>query len=142
MAKLCDLGIIQLVRQEVSDKPWYGYDEEKEPNFIEIKSSPRNKVNSHSFIGVANSTAQILNRNINKTVDIGTVFYAVLDYKGKVGVVIAPTDQQLKLLNANEDAERAQILAEEEESRYSFDVEHQIIEDKIRSGEIKQICEV
>lgn len=142
MAKLCDLGIKQLVRKEVEDKPWYGYNEDKEPNFIEIKPSPKDRIHSGNFIGVANSMAQLLNKGINTDVNIGTVFYGVLDYKGKVGVVIAPTDQQLRLLNAKEDAERAEILADEEESKYSFDVEHQIIEDYVRSGKVEQICEL
>lgn len=142
MSKICDLGIKQLVTSKVADKPWYKYDESKDPNFIEVKASPTGKVNTGTFIGVARSTAQLLNKAINTGLDIGQVFYETLDYKGKVGVIIAPTDNQLKLLNAKEDAERAQILAEEEESRYNFDVEHQIIEDKIRNGEIKQICEL
>ena len=142
MSKLCDLGIKQLVKSKIADKPWYNYNEDKDPNFIEVKASPKGKVNNGTFIGVARSTAQYLNKAINNGIEVGQVFYETLDYGGKVGVIIAPTDIQLKLLNAKEDAERAAILAEEEESRYSFDVEHQIIEDKIRSGEIKQICEI
>lgn len=142
MSKICDLGIKQLVQSKIGTKPWFNYDENKDTNFIEVKASPNGKVNRHTFIGVARTTANYLNNAINKTVNVGQVFYETLDYNGKVGVIIAPTDTQLKLLNAKEDAERAEILAEEEERTYGFEAEHQIIEDKIRSGEIKQICDI
>lgn len=142
MSKICDLGIKQLIRDKVGTKPWYKYNENKDDSFIEVVNSPNGKVNTDTFIGVARSTAKALNSAINIKVNIGSVFYETLDYGGKVGVIIAPTDHQLKLLNANEDAERATIMAEEEESQYNHDVEYQIIEDKIRNGEIKQICEL
>ncbi len=136
----CDLGIKQFVKTNIGDKPWYSYKEDSE--FIEIKASPTGKVNPDTFIGVARSLAKALNGFINKTADIGTVFYETLDYNGKVGVIIAPTSTQLKILNTKEDAERAAILAEEEENQMNIDAEHQVIEDKIRSGEIKQICDI
>lgn len=140
MSKICDLGIKQAVRSIIGDKPWYNYKEDSD--FIEVKASPNGKVNPETFIGVARTTANSLNKAINSGITIGQVFYETLDYNGKVGVIIAPTNLQLKMLNANEDSERADILAEEENRSTNEDIEHQIIEDKIRSGEIKQICEI
>jgi hypothetical protein len=80
-------------------------------DFIEVRTSPKEKVNPENYYGVARSVADTLNKAINSEIALGKVFYPKA-YSDKIGVIIAPTVKQLDALNAKDAAELDQALAE------------------------------
>jgi hypothetical protein len=115
MAKICSLGIKRVVTDLSKDKPWFKYKEES--NFIQVVPSPKARINSSNLRAVAATTANFLNRSINKGLAVGDVFEATVLYDGRVGVLISPTDRQLRLINAKDEAEKEQLIKEVEQEQ-------------------------
>ncbi len=113
MAKVCNIGIKRVINDLTKDKPWYKYEEDGD--FIQVLTSPKQKINERNVKGVAITTANSLNKSINKQLPIGKVFKAITQFDGRVGVLISPTDKQLELLNSKEDAEREELIKEVEQ---------------------------
>jgi hypothetical protein len=113
MAKVCNIGIKKVVNDLTKDKPWYKYEEDGD--FIQVLTSPKQKINERNVKGVAVTTANSLNKSINKQLPIGKVFKAITQFDGRVGVLISPTDKQLQLLNSKEAAEREELIKEVEQ---------------------------
>jgi hypothetical protein len=104
----CQTGIKTAVEKYVQNKPYLNFDGK---DFIEVRTSPREKVNPENYYGVSRSVADTLNKAINSEIALGKVFYPKA-YSDKVGVIIAPTVKQLDALNAKDAAELDQALAE------------------------------
>ncbi|NBW34720.1 MAG: hypothetical protein EBR30_06805 [Cytophagia bacterium] len=104
----CQTGIKTAVETYVQNKPYLNFDGK---DFIEVRTSPKEKVNPNNFYGVARSVADTLNKAINSDIVLGKIFYPK-SYSDKVGVIIAPTVKQLDALNAKDQAELAEALAE------------------------------
>lgn len=113
MAKVCSIGIKRVVNDLTKDKPWYKYEEDGD--FIQVLTSPKQKINERNVKGVAVTTANSLNKSINKQLPIGKVFRAITQFDGRVGVLISPTDKQLQLLNSKDAAERQELMKEVEQ---------------------------
>lgn len=104
----CQTGIKTAVETYVQNKPYLNFDGK---DFIEVRTSPKEKVNPNNFYGVARSVADTLNKAINSDIVLGKIFYPKA-YSDKVGVIIAPTVKQLDALNAKDQAELTEALAE------------------------------
>ena len=104
----CQVGIKSTVEKYVSGKSYLGFNGK---NFIQIFTSVKEKVNPSNFYGVATSVANTLNKAINSDLVLGRVFYPTQTPGGVVGVSINPTEAQLNLLNAKEEAEIQEALA-------------------------------
>jgi hypothetical protein len=104
----CQTGIKTAVEKYVQNKPYLRFDGK---DFIEVRTSPKEKVNSNNFYGVSRSVADTLNKAINSEIALGKVFFPKA-YSDKVGVIIAPTVKQLDALNAKDAGELEQALAE------------------------------
>lgn len=117
MAKVCNIGIKKVVKDLTNDKSWYKYEEDGD--FIQVLPSPKAKINKRNLKGVSVTTADSLNKSINKQLPIGKVFKAIVQFDGRVGVLISPTDKQLELLNSKNAAEREELIkeVEQEESK-------------------------
>jgi len=113
MAKVCNIGIKRVVNDLTKDKPWYKYEEDGD--FIQVLTSPKQKINERNVKGVAITTANSLNKSINKQLPIGKVFKAITQFDGRVGILISPTDKQLELLNSKDAAEREELIKEVEQ---------------------------
>ncbi len=107
----CQTGIKTAVEKYVQNKPYLRFDGK---DFIEVMTSPKEKVNPNNYYGVSRSVADTLNKAINSDMPLGKVFYPKA-YSDKVGVIIAPTVKQLDALNAKDEAELKQALAELDE---------------------------
>ena len=116
MAKVCNIGIKRVVSDLTKDKPWYKYEEDGD--FIQVLTSPKQKINERNIKGVAITTADSLNKSINKQLPIGNVFKATVQFDGRVGVSISPSDKQLELLNSKENAEREKLIKEVEQEQF------------------------
>jgi hypothetical protein len=103
----CQTGIKTAVENYVTGKPYLKFNGK---NFIEVLTSPKEKVNPTNYYGVAESVANTLNKAINSDLNLGKVFYPKT-YSNGVGVEIAPTERQLNLLNAQEENEIKEALA-------------------------------
>jgi hypothetical protein len=104
----CQTGIKTAVEKYVQNKPYLNFDGK---DFIEVRTSPKEKVNPENYYGVSRSVADTLNKAINSEIALGKVFYPKA-YSDKVGVIIAPTVKQLDALNAKDEAELDKALAE------------------------------
>ena len=104
----CQTGIRSAVETYVQNKPYLNFDGK---DFIEVRTSPKEKVNPNNFYGVARSVADTLNKAINSDIILGKIFYPKA-YSDKVGVIIAPTVKQLNALNAKNEAEMKEALDE------------------------------
>lgn len=103
----CQTGIKTAVENYVTGKPYLKFNGK---NFIEVLTSPKEKVNPTNYYRVAEGVANTLNKAINSDLNLGKVFY-VKTYSNGVGVEIAPTVNQLNLLNAQEAKEVEEALA-------------------------------
>ncbi len=127
MAKVCSTGIKRVVKDMTKNKPWYKYQEDSD--FIQVLVSPNKKINERNLMGVAITTANALNKSINRSLPIGEVFVAQSYSDGTVGVLINPTNKQLQLLNAKEESEIDKLVEEvqkeenEKEARSLADIE-------------------
>jgi hypothetical protein len=119
MAKVCNVGIKNVVKDMTKDKPWFRYVEDS--NFIQVVPSPKGKINERNVKGVTITTANYLNKAINKDLPLGKVFKPITQFDGRVGVLIDPTSKQLELLNAKEDAEREELIKEVEQEERERD---------------------
>lgn len=106
MSSTCQTGIKNAVSKYVADKPYLKFNG---TDFIQISSSPSEKVNPNNYFGVATSVASTLNKAINSNISIGRVFYPQ-NASNVVGVSISPTEKQLSLLNANDQKEYTEAL--------------------------------
>ena len=117
----CRIGINNLVKSVIKDKPWFSFNEKE--NYIEVLDSPNNKINRNSSFGVAKSLSEKLNKIVNNGYkQIGDVFYP--NYMNQKRIVeINPSKKQLDLIKATNEKEILEIEAEikEEQLQKEFD---------------------
>lgn len=128
MAKVCNVGIKRVVNDLTKDKPWYNYEEDGD--FIQVLTSPKQKINERNIKGVAITTANSLNKSINRQLPIGKVFKPITQFDGRVGILIDPSDKQLELLNSKEDAEREELIKEVEQE--------ELLKEEVRLRELQE----
>jgi len=102
----CQDGIQNAIRKYVEDKSYLRFDGK---DFIEVLTSYKARVNPSNYYRVAESVAKKLNKDINTDLVLGKIFYPK-QYSDGVGVIAAPTKEQLALLNAAGEAEYKQAL--------------------------------
>lgn len=112
----CSLGIHRIVKKTLNDKPWFKYEEGDQ--YVHIVDSPNNRIVESRYIGVAETTAKAINKQVNDGYkNIGDVAYPTF-LNGKGVVKIDPSTKQLKLIEAQDDAEirelEKEIAAEQE----------------------------
>jgi hypothetical protein len=106
MAQICSIGLERAVSKVVADKPWLKYN--KGENYIEVMLSPKDNISEYNIAAVARGYAKSLNTSINKSRDIGTVFYhSNIGYRHIVK--IAPMREQLELLNSENEQEKKDL---------------------------------
>jgi hypothetical protein len=103
----CQDGIQSAIKKYVDEKSYLKFNGR---DFIEVVTSYKEKVNPTNYYGVAESVAKRLNKDINKDLPLGKIFYAK-SFSDGVGVMVSPTAKQLALLNAAEGAEYEEALA-------------------------------
>lgn len=103
----CTIGIVNGVNKYTENKPYLRFNQK---DFIKIVNSPGDRVNYNNYYSVAARTADALNKMINSSLPIGPVFYP-RKYSDVTGVLIAPTEKQLALLNAEEQKEIDEAIA-------------------------------
>ncbi len=102
----CTIGIKNAVEKYIGDKPWFKFNKS---DFIQILSSPKERINPENYYGIALSTAKELNKAINSDSPIGKVFYPISS-NNLVGISISPSEKQLSILNANDQKEYSEAL--------------------------------
>lgn len=106
----CAIGLHNLVRKTLNNKPWFKYTEQGNNGIVEILNSPKLRINKQTSIGVAKSTAKTINKNVNNGYkNVGDVAYARFNFNGWGIVEISPTNKQLDLINAQDEAEIAEL---------------------------------
>ncbi len=117
----CRIGINNLVKSVIKDKPWFYFNERE--NYVEILDSPTNRISRYTAFGVAKSLAKDLNKVINNGYkQIGDVFYP--NYMNQKRIVeINPSKKQLDLIKATDEKEVLEIEAEikKEQLQKEFD---------------------
>jgi predicted SprT family Zn-dependent metalloprotease len=117
----CRIGINNLVKSVIKDKPWFYFNERE--NYVEILDSPTNRISRYTAFGVAKSLAKDLNKVINNGYkQIGDVFYP--NYMNRKRIVeINPSKKQLDLIKATDEKEVLEIEAEikKEQLQKEFD---------------------
>ena len=63
MASNCTLGIQNLVKTTLNNKPWFEYDQSL--GIVNILDSPKYKINKQSSFGVAKVVVNAINKQIN-----------------------------------------------------------------------------
>ena len=115
MSKSCIIGLQRTVKNIVQDKPWYNFNEEN--NTLIISPSPNGRINENNIGSVTGSFVNNFNRRLNEEFpQIGEVFH--LRYKDNYPIAkLEPTDNQLKLIDATDEAEVQNILKALEKER-------------------------
>ena len=110
MSKSCIIGLQRTVKNIVQDKPWYNFNEEN--NTLIISPNSSGTINENNIASVTGSFVNNFNRRINEEFpQIGEVFH--LRYKDNYPIAkLDPTDAQLRLISATDEAEVQNILKE------------------------------
>lgn len=103
--KSCDLGLIRVVKTIIGSKPFYNFNEKEK--IIEIINI--GNVNDKNSIGIANSLANKINKDLKKVNDkIGNIAFSMF-YKNKGAVRLDYSNTQLDLINAKDKKEKQEI---------------------------------
>ena len=106
----CDLGIHRAIAKILNNKPWFKYKEGDK--FIEIINSPNLNINEKNAIGVAQTVAKEINKEINIYYpNVGDIVYSKF-LENKTVVNIEPTSKQLNYINEKREIERQEIEKE------------------------------
>jgi hypothetical protein len=135
----CDLGIQRITKEVLNNKPWFEYQEGDK--YIRIIDSPNGKINESNYKAVAETTANAINKAINKGYkNIGDIAYSTF-LNGKGVIELNPSKKQLDLLNAQREEEIAELQKEvdEENQTKEFDKLDQETSVIIEEGEVKSI---
>lgn len=104
MASNCTLGIQNLVKTTLNNKPWFEYDQSL--GIVNILDSPKYKINKQSSFGVAKVVVNAINKQINNGYkNIGEIAFVKSNKEGRGYVDIAPTINQIYLINAQNEEE-------------------------------------
>jgi hypothetical protein len=138
----CDLGIQRITKEVLNDKPWFQYQEGDK--YIRIIDSPNGKINERNYIAVAKTTANTINKAINKGYkNIGDIAYSTfLDGKGVIE--LSPSKKQLDLLNAQREEEITELQKEvdEENQIKEFEKLDQEANVNVEEGEIEPMLQL
>lgn len=127
----CNLGLHSVIVTMLNNKPWFNYKEGND--FIKILDSPKQKINHNTAIGVANTVAKAVNDKANKYYpNVGEMLYSEFDESGRGYVSIKPTDAQLNYINAIDDGEQREALAEMEEERQAIELSDEEKSEQLR----------
>jgi hypothetical protein len=120
MASNCTLGIQNLVKTTLNNKPWFEYNQLL--GIVNILDSPKNRINKQSSYGVAKTTATAINKQINNGYkNIGDIAFAKFDEQGRGYVDITPTINQIQLINAQDEKEIYELQKQLDEERKILD---------------------
>jgi len=104
MASNCTLGIQNLVKTTLNNKPWFEYDQSL--GIVNILDSFAKKINKENSHGVAKTTAITINKQINDGYkNIGDIAFVKSNKEGRGYIDIAPTINQIYLINAQNEKE-------------------------------------
>ena len=99
MASNCTLGIQNLVKTTLNNKPWFEYDQSL--GIVNILDSFAKKINKENSHGVAKTTAIAINKQINDGYkNIGDIAFVKSNKEGRGYIDIAPSINQIYLINA------------------------------------------
>ena len=99
MASNCTLGIQNLVKTTLNNKPWFEYDQSL--GIVNILDSPKYKINKQSSFGVAKVVVNAINKQINDGYkNIGDIAFVKSNKEGRGYIDIAPSINQIYLINA------------------------------------------
>lgn len=99
MASNCTLGIQNLVKTTLNNKPWFEYDQSL--GIVNILDSFAKKINKENSHGVAKTTAITINKQINDGYkNIGDIAFVKSNKEGRGYIDIAPSINQIYLINA------------------------------------------
>lgn len=135
----CDLGIQRITKEVLNNKPWFQYQEGDK--YIRIIDSPNGKINQSNYKGVADTTANAINKAINEGYkNIGDIAYSTF-LNGKGVVELNPSKKQLDLLNAQREEEIAKLQQEvdEENQAKEFEKLNQEASIVVQDGEVNPI---
>lgn len=104
MASNCTLGIQNLVKTTLNNKPWFEYDQSL--GIVNILDSFTKKINKENSHGVAKTTAITINKQINDGYkNIGDIAFVKSNKEGRGYIDIAPSINQIYLINAQNEKE-------------------------------------
>lgn len=138
----CDLGIQRITKEVLNNKPWFEYQEGDK--YIRITDSPNGKINESNYKAVAETTANAINKAINRGYkNIGDIAYSVF-LNGKGVIELNPSKKQLDLLNAQREEDIAEIQKEvdEENQAKEFDKLNQEANINIEEGEVSPMLQL
>jgi hypothetical protein len=116
MASNCTLGIQNLVKTTLNNKPWFQYDQSL--GIVNILDSFTKKINKENSHGVAKTTAITINKQINDGYkNIGDIAFVKSNKEGRGYIDIAPTINQIYLINAQDEKEIYELQKELDEER-------------------------
>lgn len=113
MSKICNSGIMSVVRKVIGDKGYFLINDEE--TFLKVNQKGKLEDNATAY-RVSEKLANSLNNSLNKTRDVGDIFYAK-DYPGLIGVQIAPSNNQLAYLNSEEEKEKDKAFEDLQQER-------------------------
>ena len=133
----CSIGLHNLVKKILNNKPYFSYKENGNFGTITILDSFTKKINIKNSIGVASTVATSINTAINNGYkNIGNVAFVGFDDYNRGIVNIKATDNQLNLINAIDNSKEAEELQKEVDKEREIEEEKALKES--RSQEIQE----
>jgi hypothetical protein len=135
--KACSIGLHNLVKKTLDNKPYFSYKENGNFGTISILDSFTKRINIKTSIGVADTVATSINTAINNGYkNIGKVAFIGRDNYNRGIVNIKATDNQLNLINAIDNSKEADELQKEVDKEREIEEERALRES--RSQEIEE----
>jgi hypothetical protein len=135
--KACSIGLHNLVKKKLDNKPYFSYKENGNFGTISILDSFTKRINIKTSIGVADTVATSINTAINNGYkNIGKVAFIGRDNYNRGIVNIKATDNQLNLINAIDNSKEADELQKEVDKEREIEEERALRES--RSQEIEE----
>jgi hypothetical protein len=135
--KACSIGLHNLVKKTLDNKPYFSYKENDNFGTITILDSYTKKINIKNSMGIAGTVATSINTAINNGYkNIGKVAFIGRDIYNRGIVNIKATDNQLNLINAIDNSKEADELQKEVDKEREIEEERALRES--RSQEIEE----
>jgi hypothetical protein len=135
--KACSIGLHNLVKKTLDNKPYFSYKENDNFGTITILDSYTKKINIKNSMGIAGTVATSINTAINNGYkNIGKVAFIGRDNYNRGIVNIKATDNQLNLINAIDNSKEADELQKEVDKEREIEEEKALRES--RSQEIEE----
>ena len=129
--KACSIGLHNLVKKTLDNKPYFSYKENDNFGTITILDSYTKKINIKNSMGIAGTVATSINTAINNGYkNIGNVAFVGRDIYNRGIVNIKATDNQLNLINAIDNSKEADELQKEVDKEREIEEERALRESK------------